>query len=163
MNATAEQTRHPLTITTPSDLEIKFTRLFDAPRELVFKTYLDPKAIPNWWGPRKYETIVDKMDVRPGGAWRFINRAADGGEHAFRGEYREITPPERIVQTMEYEGAPGDVGVETATFTEQDGRTLLTVISLFTSKESRDGLLQSGMEEGARDTWDRLAELLGSA
>lgn len=160
MTATQAKTHNPLTLTTPSDREIVMTRVFDAPRELVFQAHVDPKAIPQWWGPRRYQTIVDKMDVRPGGAWRFINRAADGEEHAFRGEFREVTPPERIVWTFEYEGFPGHVSVETVTFTEQDGKTLLTATAVFESKEERDATLQSGMEAGAAETWDRLAELV---
>lgn len=147
-------------VTLPSDREILITREFDAPRDLVFRAMTDPDLVPRWWGPRRYETIVDKMDVRPGGTWRFINRAADGTEHAFRGEYREIVPPERIVQTFEYEPMAGHVSVETATFTERDGRTLLTERSVFASKEDRDGMLQSGMEKGLVETHDRFAELL---
>jgi len=147
-------------VTLPSDREILITREFDAPRDLVFKAMTDPKLISRWWGPRKYATVVDKMDVRPGGAWRFVHRAPDGSEFGFRGEYREVVPPERIVQTFEFEPMAGHISVETATFTERDGRTLLTVRSLFASKEDRDGMVQSGMETGLRETHDRFAELL---
>jgi uncharacterized protein YndB with AHSA1/START domain len=147
-------------VTLPSDTEILITREFDAPRDVVFKAMSDPALIPQWWGPRKYETIVDKMDVRPGGAWRFINRLPDGTEFAFRGEYREIVPPERIVQTFEFEPLAGHISVETAIFTEQDGRTLLTNHTLFASKEDRDGMIESGMESGLVETHDRFAELL---
>ncbi len=146
-------------VTLPSDTEILITREFDAPRDVVFKAMTDPALIPQWWGPRKYETIVDKMDVRPGGAWRFINRGA-GEEFAFRGEYREITAPERIVQTFEFEPLAGHISIETATFTEQNGRTLMTNHTQFASKEDRDGMIQSGMESGLRETHDRFAELL---
>ena len=147
-------------VTLPSDTEILITREFDAPRALVFKAMCDPALIPRWWGPRKYETIVDKMDVRPGGSWRFINRGADGTEFAFRGEYREIVPPERIVQTFEFEPWAGHISIETATFTEQNGRTLLTNHTRYASKEDRDGMIESGMESGLRETHDRFAELL---
>jgi uncharacterized protein YndB with AHSA1/START domain len=147
-------------VTLPSDTEILITREFDAPRALVFKAMCDPALIPQWWGPRKYETIVDKMDVRPGGSWRFINRGADGTEFAFRGEYREIVPPERIVQTFEFEPWAGHISIETATFTEQNGRTLLTNHTRYASKEDRDGMIESGMESGLRETHDRFAELL---
>jgi uncharacterized protein YndB with AHSA1/START domain len=147
-------------VTLPSDLEILITREFDAPRDVVFKAMTDPRLIPQWWGPRKYETIVDKMDVRPGGAWRFINRGPDGEESAFRGEYREIKAPERIVQTFEWEPMAGHISVETAEFTERDGRTLLTTRTKFASKEDRDGMIQSGMESGLAETHDRFAELL---
>lgn len=148
------------TVTLPSDREILITREFDAPRDLVFKAMTDPDLIPRWWGPRAYTTVVDKMDVRPGGTWRFLNRMSDGSEHAFRGEYREVVRPERIVQTFEYEPMAGHVSVETATFTEHNGRTLLTVRSVFSSVEDRDGMIQSGMEKGLVETHDRFAELL---
>ena len=147
-------------VTLPSDKEILITREFDAPRDLVFKAMTDPDLIPRWWGPRAYTTTVDKMDVRPGGAWRFMNRMTDGTEFAFRGEYREVVPPERIVQTFEFEPMAGHISVETATFTERDGRTVLTVRSVFSSVEDRDGLIQSGMEKGLVETHDRFAELL---
>jgi uncharacterized protein YndB with AHSA1/START domain len=98
------------------------------------------------------------MDFRPGGAYRFVQRAPDGAEYAFRGQYREIVPPERIVWTFEFEGMPGHVSVETATFTEQDGKTMLTATAVYDSVEDRDAVLQSGMEAGLRETWDRLAE-----
>ncbi len=154
-------TRNATTITLPSDTEILITREFDAPRDVVFKAMTDPALIPQWWGPRKYETIVDTMDVRPGGAWRFINRG-DGQEFAFRGEYREVRAPERIVQTFEFEPLPGHISIETAVFTEQNGRTLMTTHTRFASKEDRDGMIASGMESGLRESHDRFAELLAS-
>jgi uncharacterized protein YndB with AHSA1/START domain len=147
-------------LTLPSDREIVMTRVFDAPRELVWKAYTDPEAIPQWWGPRRHATTVDKMDVRPGGAWRYVSRDADGNEYAFRGEYREVVPPERLVATFEFEPLPGHVSVETLTLVEHDGKTTLTNTSVFDSVEDRDGMLQSGMEEGVRETYDRLAEYL---
>jgi uncharacterized protein YndB with AHSA1/START domain len=147
-------------VTIVSDTDIQITREFDAPRDLVFKALTDPSLYPRWWGPRKYKTVVDVMDVRPGGKWRMRNIAADGGEHAFRGEFREITPPERVVWTFEYEPLAGHISVETMTLTEHDGRTLLTVRDQFASKEDRDGMLQSGMESGARETYERLDEVL---
>jgi uncharacterized protein YndB with AHSA1/START domain len=150
------------TFTTPSDREIGMSRVFDAPRELVWAAYTDPKHVANWWGQRSSTTIVDKMDVRPGGEWRYIQRAPDGTEYAFRGEYREIVPPEKLVSTFEFEGMPGQVVVDSATFEEQNGKTTVTVLSTFDSKEARDGMLQSGMEEGANESWDRLAELLAT-
>jgi len=138
------------------------TRVFDAPRALVFKACTDPNAIPRWWGPSRYETTVDTMDVRPGGVWRFVSRGADGAEFAFNGVYREIVPPERIVQTFEFEGMPGHISVDTMTLEEHDGKTTLTSTSLFDSVEDRDGMLHSGMEDGAAETYDRLENLLGS-
>ena len=147
----------------PGKQEILITREFDAPRELVFKACTDPQLIPQWWGPRNLSTQVDKMDVRPGGQWRFINRDAEGNEYAFHGVYHEILAPERIIDTFEFEGLPetGHVTLETMKLEAlPGGRTRLTTQSVFQSVADRDGMLQSGMEEGANDTYDRLAELL---
>jgi len=148
-------------VTLPTDLEILITREFDAPRDIVYKAMTDPKLIPQWWGPRRSTTSVDKMEVRPGGSWRFVNRSADGSETGFRGQYREVIPGEKIVQTFEWEPMAGHISVETATLTDlPDGRTLLTTRSVFSSKEDRDGMVQSGMEKGLAETHDRFAELL---
>jgi uncharacterized protein YndB with AHSA1/START domain len=148
------------TFATPSERELVMERVFDAPRALVFKAYTDPALIPQWWGPRRYTTTIDRLDLQPGGAWRFIQRGPDGEEHAFNGEYREVVPPERLVSTFEYEGMPGHVLLDTATFEELDGETRLTTRSVFQSVEDRDGMLESGMEAGATESFDRLAELL---
>ena len=147
-------------VTTPTDREIHTQRVFDAPRDRVFAAYTDPQLIPEWWGPRETTTVVDQMDVRAGGSWRFVMRSSDGSETAFRGTYREVTPPERIVQTFEWEGLPGHVSVETATFEELGDRTKVTTTSLFHTNEERDGMLGSGMEQGMNETYARLDELL---
>jgi uncharacterized protein YndB with AHSA1/START domain len=145
---------------TPTDREIHVERVFDAPRDRVFSVYTDPKLIPEWWGPRDSTTVVDQMDVRNGGSWRFIMRNSDGSESGFRGTYREVTPPERIVQTFEWEGMPGHVSVEAATFEDLGDRTKVTTVSLFHTPEERDGMLASGMESGLNETYARLDELL---
>ncbi len=147
-------------LTTPSDREIVSERVFDAPRERVFTAFTDPELIPEWWGPRRLTTTVDKMDVRRGGAWRFVSRDSNGEEQGFRGTYREVTPPERVVQTFEWEGMPGHVIVETVTFEDLGGRTKVTNISLFHTTEERDGMLASGMESGLTESHDRLDEVL---
>jgi uncharacterized protein YndB with AHSA1/START domain len=158
---TSDQQHAPTaTITTPTDREIHVERVFDAPRDRVFAVYTDPDLIPEWWGPRGTTTIVDKMDVRSGGDWRFLARDCDGGETAFRGTYREVSPPERIVQTFEWEGMPGHVCVETATFEDLGDRTKVITTSLFHTTEERDGMLGSGMEGGMNETYARLDELL---
>ena len=147
----------------PGKQEILITREFDAPRELVFKAVTDPELIPQWWGPRNLSTEVDKMDVRPGGQWRFLNRDARGNAYAFHGVYHEVLVPERIIDTFEFEGLPetGHVTLETMKLEElPGGRTRLTVQSVFQSVADRDGMLQSGMEEGLNESYDRLAELL---
>jgi uncharacterized protein YndB with AHSA1/START domain len=150
-----------LIVTLPSDLAIRMTRVFDAPRQLVFEAHARAEHLRQWWGPRGFTMQSCELDFRPGGAWRFVLRKPDGREYAFRGEFREIVPPERIVWTFEFEGAPGQVSVETLTLTERDGKTTLTAVSLYPSREARDATLQSGMEQGAAETWERLAEYVG--
>ncbi len=139
---------------------ITLTRAFDAPREIVWKALTDPSLIPNWYGPRIYEAIVDEMDVRPGGRWRFINRNAEGVEFGFHGVYHDVVAPERIVQTNEFEGVPGHVGLETGTLTEVGGKTTFESIALFQSVEDRDMNVANGMEWGARETYQRLEEVI---
>lgn len=151
-----------LTVTTPSDTEIYMERVFDAPRELVFKAFTDPELISKWWGRRKDTTAVDKLESKPGGSWRFLTSSTDGEEHAFHGEIRELVPPERLVWTFEWEGLPGHVSVDTTTLEEQDGKTKVMTTTSFDSKEDRDGMLQSGMETGAGESYDRMEELLAS-
>jgi uncharacterized protein YndB with AHSA1/START domain len=156
-----QEQQRTATITTPGEREIRIERVFDAPRDKVFSLYTDPALIPEWWGPRDQTTIVDEMDVRAGGSWRFISRGPDGSESAFRGAYREVTPPERLVQTFEWEPMAGHVSVETATFDDLgDGRTKVTTVSVFDTTEERDGMLASGMERGLNETYQRLDELL---
>lgn len=149
------------TIETRGDLEITQRRLFDAPRELVFRTMNDPDLLPRWWGPSYLTTTVERMEVRPGGSWRFVQRAPDGGEHAFSGRYLEVVEPERVSMTFNYEGLPGDhEAVSTLVLTEEDGKTLMTSTMVFKTREDRDGMVQSGMEGGARETDERLAAVL---
>src|SRR5439155_106503 len=111
-------------------------------------------------GPRKYSTVVEKMDLRPGGTWRFVQHDAEGNEYGFHGEYREVVPLERIVETFEFEGMPGHVLVESAVFEEIRGKTKVTQKSVFATVEDLEGMLASGMEEGARETIERFAELV---
>lgn len=149
-----------LTVTTPSDTEIQMTRVFDAPRDLVFEAHSSAEHMKRWWGPRKYEVVSAEVDFRPGGKWRIVHRGPDGEEYGFHGEFREIVRPERITSTFEFEGAPGHVSVETATFEEHDGKTTLTATSVSGSVEERDAMLESGMESGAAETYERLDEYL---
>jgi uncharacterized protein YndB with AHSA1/START domain len=149
-----------LVVTLPSDREIRLTRTFDAPRALVFEAFTKAEHVARWWGLPGDELVIDAFDARPGGRWRFVSRGADGSENGFRGEIREIVPNERIVQTFEWEGLPGHVSVETMTFEERDGKTTIVGTSRFDSVEDRDGMLQSGMEGGAAESYHRLEELL---
>ncbi len=150
-----------LTVSTPSDREIVMTRTFDAPRDLVFEAHSSCEHMSNWWGPRKYEVASCEMDFRPGGSWRIVHKSSDEPEEfGFRGEFREIVRPERIEWTFEWEGMPGHVAVETFTLEEQDGKTLITATSVYDTVEDRDGMLQSGMEDGAAESYERLDEYL---
>lgn len=147
-------------IAEPGRQEIIVTRVYDAPRALLFKAHTDPNSVPQWWGPSFLTTAVDKMDVRQGGIWRFVQHDAAGNEYAFHGVYHESLAPERLVYTFEFEGMPGHVLLETITFEAQpDGKTKLTHRSVFQTQEDRDGMLQSGAEAGA-EKFDRLAALL---
>jgi uncharacterized protein YndB with AHSA1/START domain len=149
-----------LTVTTPSDLEIVLTREFDAPRALVFEALSKPEHLRNWWGQAASTLTLCEMDFRPGGKWRCVERDKDGQEFAFRGEVREIKRPERIVQTFEWEGLPGHISVETMHLDDLGGRTRITIRSVFDTVEDRDGMLQSGMEQGAGESYDRLEAYL---
>jgi uncharacterized protein YndB with AHSA1/START domain len=146
----------------PGQHSVTITRSFDAPRELVFKAFTDPKHIPNWWGPRKYTTIIDKMEAKSGGEWRFVQHDESGNEFAFHGVFHEVKAPERVIQTFEWEGMPGHVLLETMTLEEQDGKTNLTVLSVFQTVEDRDGMYATGAAEGGAESYDRLDELLAS-
>lgn len=143
----------------PGRQDIVFRHVFDAPRAVVFRALTEPELVANWYGPRIYETIVDELDPRPGGRWRFINRNADGQEFSFRGVFHTVTP-DLIIQTSEFEGVPGHVGLETATLTERDGKTTFEATALFPSVEDRDMNVANGMEGGARESYQRLEEVI---
>jgi uncharacterized protein YndB with AHSA1/START domain len=145
-----------------SDTEITMQRTFKAPRELVYRAVTDPVLIPQWWGLRNSTTVVEKLDARVGGEWRFIQKGENGEEYAFRGTFLELDPPSKVVQTFEFEPMAGHISTDSMTLTEIDGGTLVRIDSTFASKEDRDGLLQSGMEGGANETYDRLEELLAT-
>ena len=152
---------YKLVVTTPSDTEIQMERTFDAPRALVYRAMTERDLISQWWGQRNSTTTVDTLELRVGGKWRFIQRDASGAEHAFRGEFLEISPPDRLVWTFEYEPMPGHIVTDAVTFSELDsGKTQDLVRSTFASKEDRDGMIAAGMEGGAAESYDRLAELL---
>lgn len=155
-------TSNNLTATTAAkEQEMIMTRVFNAPPEFIFKAYIDPNFIPQWWGPKRLTTTVVKMDVRPGGIWRFILRESDGNEYIFKGTYHEIVPPKLLVYTFEFEGMPGHVTVETVTFEqERDGKTKLTSKSLFQTVEDRDIMLNLRVGGGAAESMDRLSGLL---
>src|ERR1700733_13330918 len=150
------------TLTTPSDREIAMTRVFDAPHHLVFEAWTKPELVARWWGWRGSTLPVNEIDLRAGGAWRRILRTADGKEYAFKGVFREIASPERLVYTECYDepSAGSPEWVTTVTFEEQNGKTKWTSTCLHKSKEARDVRLKAGMEAGAAHSLDRLAEHL---
>jgi uncharacterized protein YndB with AHSA1/START domain len=157
------QSARTLQVTTPSDKEVVFTRAFDAPRELVFEAWTNPEHVRHWWGLRESTMLLCEAEVRPGGSWRYVTTAEDGAEVPFTGVYQEVAPPERLVYTEMYDVEPfnsGDPAVNTVTFTPEDGGTLVTVTTVYPSKEVRDFALSSGMEAGAAESYDRLAEHL---
>jgi uncharacterized protein YndB with AHSA1/START domain len=147
-------------IAEPGMPQVVITREFDAPRELLFRAYTDPELIVQWLGPRALTMTVDRHEARDGGRWRFTHRDADGNEYGFHGVYHGTPSLDGIVRTFEFEGAPGHVSLETATFEERGGRTLLRLNSVFQSVEDRDGMVQSGMEQGVNEGMERLDELL---
>ncbi len=147
-------------IAEPGQPHMTVIREFDAPRAAVFQAHIDPKAIPQWWGLRGSTTTVPVMDVRPGGDWRWETTGQDGATAAFYGKYLEIVPNERIVQSVNLEGMPGDPATDTYLFETVNGKTVLSIISDYGSLEVRDMVLASGMEWGANESFDRLEELL---
>lgn len=154
-----EATKHLQIDIDREKLQIILTRAFDAPRALVWRALTEPALLTRWWGGEG-TTEVAALDLRPGGAWRFIDHAANGTHDAFHGVFREIDPPSRIVQTFEYEPWAGHVIVETLILTERDGRTTLTAVEQFDTLEDLEGMYQSGMETGAGASYDRLEALL---
>jgi len=144
----------------PGKHDITSTIVLDAPRELVFKAYTDPKLFAQWWGPRRYKNEIDTFDSRTGGSWRVIQVGDDGSRHAFRGVNHDVVAPERICATFEYEGVPGHVALQTATFESVDTKTKVVAHLVFESVMDRDGMVASGMQDGADESMDRLAELL---
>jgi uncharacterized protein YndB with AHSA1/START domain len=143
--------------------DLVITREFDAPRDLIFRAFTDPKLLPQWLGPRRLTMTVETFESRNGGSWRYIYWDQDGNEYAFHGVHHEVTPPERIIRTFEFEGLSesGHVSLETARFEETpDSKTRLTTQAVFQSVADRDGMLESGMEEGVNESHERLDELL---
>ena len=160
MTTTTEQ--EPMTkatVTTPGDRDIRIERIFDAPRERVWQAMTDPKLVAQWWG-RGNKLVIERLEVERGGHWRFVEYSPEG-VHGFEGRFAEVTPPERIVQTFEWDGMPGHVALETATLEDLgDGRTRLVNTSLFLTAEDHDGMLESGMEGGLNESYAALDRVL---
>ena len=148
-------------VTTPSDEEILIVREFDAPKHLVYRAYTTPELVSRWWPGRRGEMQSAEIDLRVGGQWRYVMRTPDGFEVAFHGEYSEIVPDERLVNTEVYEGAPpgSAPALNVVTFEETDGRTTLTMLTRLESREVRDMIIDSGMEGGMQEGMDLLEQI----
>ena len=147
-------------ITAPAGIPfIDIEREFAAPRALVYRAYVDPELLKQWLGPRKYGMEVDVWEPRDGGRWRFVHRDAENA-YGFHGVFHGPQTEERMLQTFEFEGAPGHVSLEALEFIERDGRTLVRNHAVYQSIEARNAMIESGMEEGLNDGFDRLDELL---
>jgi uncharacterized protein YndB with AHSA1/START domain len=158
--AMAPETYGATTFSFPSDTEIVIEREFDAPRHLVFEAITKPEHIPHWWGPREWPVTSVSIDLRVGGRWHYAAKnSVHGAEMGMGGEYREIVPPERIVSTETLDGTPGHT-LNTVVLTEKNGRTTMTTTVVCPSKEVRDLIVNSGMQGGAAESYDRLAEHL---
>lgn len=144
----------------PGSQIIEMQRVFNAPRPRVFAAYTDPKLIPEWWGPRRFTTLVERMEVKKGGVWRYVQRSNDADALAFNGVYHEIVAPERIITTFEFEGWAGNVCLIITTFIEQGRQTFLKELSVYPSVEARDATVAAGMEGGASEALERFAEVL---
>lgn len=144
----------------PGSSQIIITREFDAPRALVFRAFTEPDLLVRWLGPRGYTMVIDHFEPRDGGRYRYTHIDENGDEFHFRGVFHGTPSPDGVVQTFEFEGWPGRVALEKLTLEERDGRTLARTVSSFQSVEDRDGMVESGMEHGVRDSDERLAELL---
>lgn len=146
-------------LTLPNDTDILVTREFDAPKHLVYRAYTTPELIKRWWGGKRGEVTVAEVDLRVGGRWRYVLTANEGFEVAFNGVFREIVPDERLVNTEVYEAMPEGEALVTVTFSEEDGRTTMTMLTEMESKEARDGLIESGMEGGLQEGLDLIEEI----
>lgn len=158
---TTESTSNQAIVTTPTDREIRVERIFNAPRERVWRAMTEADQVARWWG-RGNRVVVERHEPERGGYWRFTEHH-EGGQDSFGGRFREVTPPERVVQTFEWDGMPGHVIVETMTLEDLgDGRTRLVNVSLFHTTEERDGMLHSGMEGGMNESYAALDRLLAA-
>jgi len=146
-------------VTTPTDREIRIERIFNASRERVWRAFTDAKQVAQWWG-RGHKLVIERMEVERGGHWRFVEHTSEGPQ-GFEGRFREVTPPERLVQTFEWDGMPGHVLVQTVTFEDLgDGRTRVVTLVLAHTTQERDGMLRSGMEQGLNQSYAALDGLL---
>ncbi len=162
MTTNTTATARTATVTTPTDCEILIERVFDASRERVWRAFTVPEEVAQWWG-RGNRLVIERLELERGGHWRFVEHS-DQGVDGFEGRFREVTPPERMVMTFEWDGMPGHVIVQTVTLEDLgDGRTKVVSRSLFHTTEERDGMLQSGMEGGMNESYAALDRLLAKS
>lgn len=147
-------------VAAPGVPQILITREFNAPREVVYRTFTEPDLLVQWLGPRRLTMEINTYDIRDGGSWRYIHREEDGTEYAFRGIFHGTPSLDGIVQTFEFEGTPGQVSLETVTFEDRGGKTIIRQNAVYQSVANRDAMIESGMEEGLNEGLDRLDELL---
>jgi len=140
---------------------IDIEREFDAPRELVFRAFTEPDLLAKWLGPKRLEMVVEKLEARDGGSWRYYNVDSDGSEYGFHGVFHTVSP-ELMIQTFEFEGAPGHVNLDKLVLEERDGRTIVRSHTTCDSVESRDAMVESGMSTGVEEGYEKLDELLAS-
>jgi uncharacterized protein YndB with AHSA1/START domain len=139
---------------------IDMRREFDAPRELVYRAYVDPELLAQWLGPRKYHMTVESWDVRDGGTWRYVHSDDAGNAYGFHGVFHGPQTPDGMLQTCEFDGAPGHVSLDKLVFEDHGDRTVVRVHSVFQSIEARDAMIANGMADGVNDGYDRLDDLL---
>jgi uncharacterized protein YndB with AHSA1/START domain len=146
-------------VTTPTDREIHIERIFDAPRDRVWRAFTEPELLAQWWG-RGNKLVIERFELKAGGHWRFVEHGPDGAQ-GFEGRFREVTPKDRMVWTFEWDGMPGYPSVDTVLFEDLgDGRTKVISKALFFTTEERDGMVQSGMEQGLNQSYAALDALL---
>lgn len=161
MSATTHSTaRHKLHVTMPTDTEVRMERMFDAPRQLVWDAFTKAEMLEKWWGLRSTTTKVEKLEVRVGGKYRFLQTDPTGTVHAFRGEFTTVSPIDALGYTFEYEPMAGHIVQDDVTFEDHGRQTKIVAVMTFTSKMDRDGMVNSGMEYGAAESYDMLDELL---
>ena len=146
-------------VSLPTDTQILIEREFDAPKHLVYKAWTTPELVERWWGGQHGEVTLVEIDLRVGGTWRYVLVANEGFEVGFHGEYQELVPNERIVSTEVFEGYPDAASMNTLTLTEVDGRTTMSVLVQHSTKEHRDGHIDSGMEGGMQQSMDLLEQV----
>lgn len=158
-------THNPVTVTAqPGVPFVDIVREFDAPVAAVYRAYSEPELVGQWLGPNRLEIDIKEYDVRPGGKWEYTHTDPAGGVYGFRGVFHSVQPEESIVQTFEFDGYPGHISLDSATFEDLgDGRSRVSIHSVFQSQEDRDGMIASGMEGGLTEGFERLDALLATA